>query len=168
MRQNLELKAKYSGPTGWTNSAIKWKATLNQTDTYFTTETGRLKLRVEDNRAYAILYDRPDVKSEKMSNYIFYPVDDYQTFMKVFGGALRTEIVVKKSRELYMFENARIHFDTVDNLGTFVEIEVVIGESQNERDPHQVMSDLVRILGIKDEDRIDCGYRELLMAAVTN
>jgi hypothetical protein len=115
------------------------------------------------------LYERPDTKEDKISDYVFYPIEDIALFLKVFGGALKTEIVVNKTRQLYMYENARIHVDTVDELGKFIEIEVVIDENAvktgTQRDPHQIMDELVKAMEIKDEDRITCGYRELLLKA---
>lgn len=175
--KNLELKAKLIFDKSKISpesddvilSKIVYTDKLIQRDTYYSTATGRLKIREETNimnktRAYAILYERPDTKEDKYSDYIFYQIDNIELFLKVFGGALKREVVVNKTRELYMYENARIHFDNVDNLGSFVEIEVVIDFNGNEqRDPHIIMKELVKVLDIKDEDRITCGYRELII-----
>jgi predicted adenylyl cyclase CyaB len=143
--------------------------TLIQRDTYFKTNDGskRLKIReeessVRDKRAYAILYDRPDTVDEKISNYDFYEISDCDQFIKVFGGALNKEIVVEKSRILYLYKNARIHIDTVKELGSFVEIEVVIRNDDDESKSEELMKKIVKMLNISDDDKISVGYREML------
>jgi adenylate cyclase, class 2 len=150
--QNLELKAKHSGIIPNLQGFADDKGLLHQKDTYFCTTNGRLKLREEDEH----------VLNEKFSNYTFYPIEDPKLFMKVFGNALKTEVVVEKERRLYVRNNARIHFDNVINLGYFVEIEVVIAGGVNETD-FELMKEIIGKLGIVDEDKISVGYREMLI-----
>src|SRR5690606_10757944 len=35
-------------------------------------------------------------------------------------------VIVRKSRQIFMFQNVRIHLDTVDGLGTFLELEALV------------------------------------------
>lgn len=173
--KNLELKAYYKINFVPVQLDDNYYDTLFQKDTYFNIPSQcngngkRLKIREEksssSNRAYAILYDRPNISDEKISNYDFYEIKDCEQFFKVFSPALKEDIVVDKKRVLYLYKNARIHFDTVTTLGSFVEIEVVIKTKEEEENAHELMLYLIKILGIKDEDKISLGYRELLMKA---
>lgn len=163
--QNLELKAYRSSDTGSKFLSDYFVEMLVQTDTYFKTNDGRLKLREQAGKNnYVIRYDREDKNIERICDYDFYPIEDVALFKKVFGGALCTEIVVTKKRMLYIYKNARIHLDFVDKLdGVFVEIEVVIRSEEDANSASELMQDLIRILDIKPEDKLSTGYRELLL-----
>ena len=165
--QNLEVKAYYKQNFVPQNLDDLYYDTLIQTDTYFSVPGKRLKIREEvslvKNRTYAILYDRPNTSEEKISNYDFYEITNYNQFLKVFGPALKQEIVVEKKRVLYLYKNARIHIDTVAHLGSFVEIEIVIKTKEDEDNSHELMKYLCDILDINDSNKIAVGYRELLM-----
>ena len=126
--KNLEIKIRVDSHTELDRHLKPYyHTTLCQKDTYFYTDNGRLKLREEnDNEPYFILYQRPDKASDRFSEYIFYPVKDLIQFRKVFSGSLLEELVVSKTRLVYLIRNARIHLDTVKDLGTFMEIEIVI------------------------------------------
>lgn len=164
--QNLELKAYRTSESGSEFLSKHYRETLYQTDTYFKTNNGcRLKLREEQKRAYVIRYDREDKNVERISEYDFYPIDDTNLFKKVFGCAFNVEVVVKKERKLYLYKNARIHLDTVENLPlSFVEIEVVIRSDEDAKNAQMLMQELIDILNIKSDDKISVGYRELLIS----
>lgn len=174
--QNLELKAriqKEANTQKYFDMNTKFQI-LEQKDTYFKTTKGRLKMReqkdvaTEISKAYAISYERPDTEESKLSNYDFYDIGDSKMFIKVFGGALETEIIVEKVRIVYFYQNARIHFDDVKGLGSFVEIEVVINNSEEKENAETLMNYLIKLLDIKDEQRIKVGYRELLAEKNSN
>ncbi len=42
--------------------------------------------------------------------------------------------VVKKTRDLYVYKNTRIHLDTVVDLGLFIELETVIHDGKNDEE----------------------------------
>ena len=184
-RQNLELKCKWNSHTTLPKECTKseFVKPLKQYDTYYENcDGGRLKIRSQyeekcdgetTHKAYAIYYKRPDTKMQKFSNYEFYPIEDYKNFVKVFGSALKTEVIVIKERTLYYYKrdnkiHARIHLDVVENLGNFLEIEVVLEEAENRtessyQEAQEMMNELIHLLNIKDEDKISKGYRELLI-----
>ncbi len=182
--KNLELKVRLPNPTE-VQTIIKqyFIEILDQTDTYFRVTNGRLKLREEVGKeAFMIQYQRPDTATEKVSEYHLYPIPDVIQFWQIFGPTLQVEVVVKKIRHLYLYENARIHIDTVDDLGSFLEIEVVINneeqhfaqqndpkvlpqaEPKKEKTASAVMEYLVNLMKITDCEKIKCGYRELLIS----
>ena len=57
---------------------------------------------------------------------------------------------VRKRREVWLYRNARIHLDTVDGLGCFVEIEVVVTEGMAQA--RALMNELRDVLGISAKD----------------
>ena len=163
--KNLEIKIRLKS----FNNIVKllkpyYIEVLYQTDTYFTVDNGRLKLREEENKeSYMIYYHRPDLKSERFSDYSIYPIQDVEKFHKVFSQALHQELIIKKKRTLYIIENARIHLDEVEDLGNFLEIEVMINNSKEEKESLFFMKSLLKFLDINMVTKIDCGYRELFL-----
>lgn len=162
--KNLEIKFKLGNDYEMPLLSQYFVQTLNQIDTYIKSNmTGtRLKIRKEDNNCYAINYLRDNVEQEKISNYLFYQIDDYDMFMKVFGAGFEIETIVEKTRELYKWKNARIHFDNVKNLGKFVEIEVVISNDVEEAESYGVMNDIIIMFNLDKQEKISLGYKELI------
>ncbi len=165
--KNLEIKARVRDVDALLKAVkrlgAKRTAQLHQIDTYFSVPKGRLKLRDEGKRgAYLIFYERGERKVERWSNYLTHQVQDTKSFIRLFEQCLGTRIIVNKRRVLYMYKNARIHLDTVKDLGTFMEIEVLVqkGETQAQR----LMNELVKHLNIQKKDCIKQSYSDLLEA----
>jgi predicted adenylyl cyclase CyaB len=68
---------------------------------------------------------------------------------------------VIKERHLYMVGRTRIHIDRVECLGTFVELEVVLGENDTVEDGAKVASDLMERLSISESSLIDVAYVDM-------
>jgi len=74
--------------------------------------------------------------------------------------------VVNKSREIYLWENFMIGFDTVDGLGEFIEVESVIRE---EAGPEEIQTEIDRIFdflneyGMTRKDSITKSYLEMVL-----
>ncbi len=63
-----------------------------------------------------------------------------------------------------MWENVRIHLDDVDGLGTFVELEAVVGSGDGELEAaHEKVARLRSELAIADDALIAVGYSDLLL-----
>jgi len=162
--KNLEIKLKLDNFESVRNIMKDYYIDLlTQKDTYFQVSNGRLKLREENTGTYFIRYYRVNSGSEKISNYHFYPIKNKIEFDNVFGGSMNIEVIVDKTRELYIYENARIHLDTVLNLGTFLEIEVVIKTIEEENKSKELFQKLMDMMNINNNQVIECGYRELLI-----
>jgi predicted adenylyl cyclase CyaB len=71
-------------------------------------------------------------------------------------------VEVRKSRQLYMFENARIHLDSVDGLGTFVEFEVVGEETSHTR---TLMRRLCQGFRFSENSGIPGSYADLILGS---
>ena len=70
--------------------------------------------------------------------------------------------MVRKERRLFLVGQTRIHLDRVDNLGDFVELEVVMEPTQTMEDGVDIAYRLMEALGISERDLIDCAYIDLL------
>lgn len=168
--KNLEIKAYCLDPSVFDQFKKHYTGTLIQTDTYYECSNGRLKLReekVEDQHQLSKLihYERSNEAVERICNFNFYPVEDVDLFKKVFSGSLKVEVTVSKSRKLYLYKHARIHHDRITELPKreFVEIEVLINNKEEEENAPALMKELLGLLNIKPEDKIDIGYRELVL-----
>jgi predicted adenylyl cyclase CyaB len=136
---------------------------LVQRDTFYAAARGRLKLReFGDGTAELIYYERPDKIGPKTSRYTRTEIADPASMRELLGQILAIKAVVSKRREVFMVDRTRIHLDEVDDLGTFIELEVVLTESQMDSDGERIASDLMDRLGVRREDLIEQAYVDLL------
>lgn len=168
--KNLEIKIKIDNLNPLRNNIKDYYVeTLTQKDTYYHVANGRLKLREENTGLKCFIrYYRNDSSTEKISNYHFYHINNKNDFDNVFADIMRVDVVVDKTRELYLYKNARIHLDTVANLGTFVEIEVVIKTKEDELESNDLFQLLMNLMNLNDKLVVQCGYRELLLESLTS
>lgn len=66
-------------------------------------------------------------------------------------------------RVLFMVGQTRIHIDMVEDLGNFLELEVVLEAEQTLEDGKKIACDLQNKLGISEGDLIDCAYLDMLL-----
>lgn len=166
MPTNLEFKAHYPSIEQGSLIASRFikrePELLLQVDTYFNVREGRLKLREKDlDEAELIYYLRNDVKSDKFSDYSIVPVHDVDGLKQLLARLWGVKVVVNKKRLLYLYENARIHLDAVEGLGTFIEFEVLMtrGKSQASR----LMRRLREMFGIADDAVVAGSYSDLIL-----
>lgn len=135
----------------------------HQIDTYFHCQSGRLKLReIVGERAELIAYDRPDQKAAKTSQYYLVPIDSPDCLKQALSMTLGLRGVVVKQREIYLHKNVRIHLDHVDELGTFLEFEAVLGSGDDEAKSAELVGELRERFSIEDSDLIDRSYGDML------
>lgn len=136
---------------------------LVQTDTFFSCPNGRLKLRTfADGTGELIQYAREDSRGPKLSDYQRTPIPNPQELTDILGTALGIRGVVRKTRKLYLIGQTRVHLDTVEELGSFLELEVVLRPEQTVEQGTAIASDLMTRLGVTDADLIDSAYIDLL------
>ena len=63
-----------------------------------------------------------------------------------------------------MVGQTRVHCDTVEGLGDFAELEVVLEDNQRVEDGQLIADDLMEKLGIEKTKLIKCAYMDLLDA----
>jgi adenylate cyclase, class 2 len=167
--RNIEIKVRVPDladireRAGSIGAAFQWRRT--QTDTYFSAPRGRLKLRRESCAAEATLisYDRPDNPESRVSHYRLLAIHDGEGIEAMLRSTIGVSVVVRKTRELYRTGATRIHLDEVERLGTFVELETVVGEQ-----PAAVAWDehwrVVEALNLGGRDRVSVSYSDLMLA----
>ena len=167
MARNVEVKAKVNDHRELrriTAALADGDSTiLEQTDTFFSIQRGRLKLReIQDSGAELIYYERPNRSGPKTSTYDRYPVSDPNTLLGFLSKALGAIGVVKKQRELFLVGRTRVHLDNVEGLGSFMELEVVLHPEESVADGEIEAQKLMDNLGIKSSDLVSVAYVDLL------
>lgn len=167
--QNIEIKARYEDFTHARRCVAelggKFAEILEQTDVYFHVPEGRLKLRhIKGQAANLIFYRRDDRPEVRKSEYNIYRTDNPNELERVLGKAYGELARVVKHRELLLINNVRVHLDTVDQLGTFIEFEAVL---QPAKDPQLEAEKLEHYLSkfkIKPQQLLAHSYLDLLLA----
>lgn len=167
-RRNVELKARDRDPEATLAAALghgaEDRGVLRQKDTYFAAREGRLKLREEDDGATLIAYARADAATARTSAYHLVAVPDPAGLAGALDASLGTVVVVEKFRRLLLWEGVRIHLDSVEGLGTWVELEAVAAADSDLSDEHRKVAELRAVLHMEDEDVVAQGYAGLLLA----
>lgn len=152
---NLELKLKELNPL--------FIGTDHQIDTYFNVLNGRLKLREGNIENSLIHYHRTNTAGAKQSDVTLYQHQPDQNLKDILTKALGVKVVVDKKRKIYFIDNVKFHFDEVNELGSFIEVEAIdkdgsIGiEKLKEQCNHYI-----QLFGIRDDQFIAESYSDLL------
>lgn len=136
--------------------------TMVQTDTYFRVPSGRLKRReVPGENIEYIFYERADRTQPKLSHFTIFSESEA---LERFGvRPLPTLVVVRKSRELLMFDHVRIHLDDVQHLGTFLELEALVFPERNIARCHEMIAELRQQLGPAMGEAIGVSYADMML-----
>ena len=122
-----------------------------------------VRVRYTDDHA-VVTYKGPKIKkfglkAREELNFAVENGKTFETMLDRLGFTRTTE--VNKWRENYKFGSASICLDTVDELGTFAEIEVII---ENEADnPTVAIEKIAKEIGVEGETLL-ASYLELLLA----
>jgi predicted adenylyl cyclase CyaB len=167
---NLEIKARCADLDAARRSARRVATSRvgidEQVDTYFRVPRGRLKLRESSlSGGQLIPYLRPDAREPQRSDYQVLAVPDPAALRALLEQLLGVHRVVRKRREIYLYENVRIHLDVVDGLGHFLELEAVFdGSADAKAEQEPKVAFLMRALGVEAADLIDLSYEGMLAA----
>lgn len=168
--KNFEFKAKVNSLEEYENVLLELKPTFfgtdHQTDTYFNTSKGRLKLReIEGKESKLIDYSRENISGSKQSDILLYKHPADQSLYRILAHQLGIKIVVEKKRKIYGIKNVRFHLDTVEDLGTFVEVEAIDENDQYSTEELKRQCDFYYdYFKIKPEQVEKMSYSDLLMA----
>ena len=72
---------------------------------------------------------------------------------------------MKKTRILYRIGQTRVYIDRVEDLGDFLELEVVLPPDQSEEAGKRIAEELLRELGIEKSELVAEAYVDLLSTA---
>jgi len=165
MPVNIEIKARagdWEKQFAAARSLADKSEELLQEDVFFTCSGGRLKLRVvQGGASYLIFYRRSDQKGPKNSVYYPSPVKDPGSMKALLGAALGFGKTVKKKRTLFLAGQTRIHFDEVEGLGRFIELEVCMKEQQPPAEGEVIVKTFMERLGIAEKDLLAGAYADM-------
>jgi predicted adenylyl cyclase CyaB len=168
--RNLEYKARIPDPKPYQAKARAlgsdlW-GDLRQTDTYFATPNGRLKLRETAGfQGELIFYQRDEDGADRASDYEVSRTGEPASLRELLSGALGVLAVVKKRRTLLVLDGARIHLDNVDGLGHFLEFEVPVHEDDSPA--RDKLTWLLEKLELTWQQCIRASYLDLVLATKT-
>ena len=166
MGENIEIKAWARDEAAQRAVAARLAGTeptlIVQTDTFFHVPSGRLKLRAfEDGTGELIQYHRADRTEAARSSYTIVEVPATTAMRQALTAALGVLGIVRKQRHLYLIGQTRVHFDRVEGLGDFIELEVVLEPGQDDARGVAIAENLMAQLGICDDDLVDRAYVDL-------
>ncbi len=172
MNRNIEIKARASDFARQMEKAgmiaDSGPEVIRQEDTFFKCPQGRLKLRkISDRDGELIYYQRHDLRSAKESRYLIGRTREPELFARILGEVLGVLGVVSKERTVYLIGQTRMHFDKVEGLGRFIELEVVLKSGQESADGERVVRGLMKELLIVEDDLIEGAYVDLLLEGET-
>ncbi len=137
----------------------------HQIDTYFNVQTGRLKLREGNIENALIQYEREDFAGAKSSHVLLYQHQPDKTLKEILIKTLGVKAVVDKKRKIYFINNVKFHFDMVESLGTFVEVEAIDKDGTIGKEKLQVQCDTYAALfGISPEDFCSVSYSDMILS----
>jgi len=164
---NVEIKARCEDSQKVRNilrgKYAEFKGIDNQIDTYFKSNNGRLKLREGNIENYLIFYERENDAGPQQSKVMLFKTEPKSLLKQMLEKAIGILTIVNKKREIYFIDNVKFHIDSVEGLGTFVEIEArdtegTLGEAKLREQCENYMT----LLGIRKEDLLDSSYSDLL------
>jgi len=165
--RNVEIKARISSVEALVPRvaalADQGPVEIEQDDTFFVCERGRIKLRaLSATEGQLIFYRRANQAGPKESRFVISPTASpdslRDTLTLAYGSAGR----VRKHRTLYLVGRTRVHLDRVESLGHFLELEVVLAEGESPDAGVKEARALMTALGLADDQLIDGAYVDLL------
>ena len=167
MPTNIEIKARaedFAGQRARAKILADKVEHLVQEDTFFACVNGRLKLRDlgAGREGYLVFYKRDDQAGPKRSIFEMSPVKDPATMRALLAQSLGVGKTVRKKRTVLLSGQTRLHFDEVEDLGRFIEIEVCLKPGQDEREGTLIAQDFMRRLGIDASALVETAYADML------
>lgn len=167
MPRNIEIKAKIESIELLLPKALaiadQGPVEIEQDDTFFRCDAGRLKLRtLSPSAGELIFYRRADQQGPKESFYQLTPTHEPDRLRETLSLAWCQIGRVQKKRTLLLVGRTRIHLDRVQGLGHFLELEVVLEEDEPLEAGMQEANDIMAQLGVEPSRLIEGAYLDLL------
>lgn len=135
----------------------------HQVDTYFLVEKGRLKLREGTIENSLIYYERKNVADSKQSNVLLYQFQTDPSLKEILIKTHGIKVIVDKKRKIYFIGNVKFHFDVVESLGTFVEVEAINFDGIPIERLKEQCNYYTDFFGIKNSDFESQSYSDLML-----
>jgi predicted adenylyl cyclase CyaB len=170
LARNIEIKAHIPSVAAVLERAAaladQGPTEIRQDDTFFECRSGRLKLRTFANgEGELIFYRRTDEHGPKESFYFRTPTVAPDSLRETLALAYGVVGRVRKNRTLFIAGRTRIHLDIVENLGHFLELEVVLREDESPDVGVREAHELMQRLGVTPSQLIDRAYVDLLASS---
>jgi len=166
MPTNIEIKAKardWAAQRAVALALAERRENLSQTDTFFNISNGRLKLRRQRGAGdHLVFYSRAGLKGPKASSYSLVPVKDAAKTKRSLSRLLGVTRIVVKKRLVCFAGRTRIHFDEVQGLGRFIELEVVLRPGESLSKGRREAERLMKALGIRRADLLAGAYADMI------
>jgi len=167
MAKNIEIKAKLNNLNFSLNLASNLSGSkpeiIKQDDYFFHCDNGRLKLRIfSPDNGELIFYTRDNLSGPKISEYFITKTTEPYILLKVLKKSNGIRGKISMIRKLFLVGRTRIHIDIVENLGNFLEFEVVLKEDENPEIGNEEINRLMNQFKINKENLIDRAYIDLI------
>jgi predicted adenylyl cyclase CyaB len=165
--RNIEIKARVADLDALAAKAATIAAAgpveSAQDDTFFSCDSGRLKLRTfSDGTGELIFYRRANERGPKESFYVRSPTAAPKLLREALSLAYGEIGNVIKHRTLFLVGRTRLHLDKVEGLGQFLELEVVLDDDEPAESGAREARRLMEELGIEAQQLVECAYIDLL------
>ena len=169
--KNFEFKARVDRLEKYENKLLtlhpRFEGVDSQVDTYFNVSKGRLKLREGNIENSLIYYERENVADAKRSDIILFQFKPDKALKEILTLQLGIKAVVDKMRKIYFINNIKFHFDSVNSLGNFIEVEAIddkeeftIAQLKQQCDHYFIFFELEK------SDLVDKSYSDLIAAPI--
>ena len=136
----------------------------HQKDTYYNVAEGRLKLREGNIENALIWYQREDTAGAKQSDILLYNHAPDDALKKILIKLHGIKIIVDKIRKIYFIENVKFHFDRVEGLGTFIEVEAIDSTGEIGIEKLKEQCDFyINYFDIQQSDFMHKSYSDMMM-----
>jgi predicted adenylyl cyclase CyaB len=167
MSRNIEIKARIESADAWAAkvAALAGDGPIDiaQDDTFFRCDKARLKLRAfSDGSGELIFYRRSDEYGPKESFYLRSPTPSPDSLRECLTSAYGQVGRVRKHRRLFLVGRTRVHLDEVENLGDFLELEVVLADDEPAEAGVREARELMEKMDIEPQQLINEAYVDLL------
>jgi adenylate cyclase, class 2 len=156
--KNVEFKAKVNEIESYEQKLLTLQPIFigldHQVDTYFNASYGRLKLREGNIENALIQYNRENIAGSKQSDVILYQHQPDPALKKILTLQMGVKMIVDKKRKIYFVDNVKFHFDVVEGLGTFLEVEAI--DLRSQCDYYKEFFEL------KDADMLEGSYSDMV------
>lgn len=166
--KNFEFKARVEELEKYESKLLtlspRFQGLDHQIDTYFNARRGRLKLREGNIENSLINYDREDISGSKESQIILYDHAPNIALKNILTRQLGVKIIVDKKRKIYFIENVKFHFDFVENLGKFIEVEAIDCKGEFTVEELRLQCNkYFNFFELTQDDIIDKSYSDLIL-----
>lgn len=167
MARNIEIKARQNDFDTFykklSELAHHYEGLDVQIDTFFESKSGRIKLRESSlHGAFLIPYLRQDQAGPKKSDYALIKIENPEEVKRLLSEILGIKKIVKKERQIYHFQNIRIHYDHVHGLGSFIEFEAVVDYQDEIAKNEKKVQHLLEYFNISQDDLVTGAYADML------